>query len=153
GVTQFHRTGEELGEQQVLPVRREFHEAVRLRARQPGGLAQAQRIVLLLDQAADASERLLILEPAIQQLPAELVPAVRAHVRTRIELAEQVSARLAGPPQPHRAGPAGTGQPERLDAGDLDVHLVFQRASDRLTTGAAEVKLRTVRAAVDHRER
>ena len=153
GVTQLHRTGEELGEQQVLPVRREFHKAVRLRARQPGGPAQAQRIVLLLDQPPDALERLLILEPAIQQLPAGLVPAVRAHVRTRIQLAEQVSARRPGPPQPHRAGPAGTGQPERLDAGHLDAHLVFQRASDRLTAGAAEVKMRTMRTAVNHRER
>jgi hypothetical protein len=56
GVTQFRRTGEELGQQQVLPVRCEFYKAVRLWAWQPGGPAQAQRIVFLLDEPADALE-------------------------------------------------------------------------------------------------
>jgi hypothetical protein len=60
GVSQFRRAGEELGEQQVFPVWCELDEAVGLRARQPGVPAQPQRVVLLLDEAADALERLLI---------------------------------------------------------------------------------------------
>ena len=41
-------------------------------------LHQRQRVVLLLDQPADGVERLLVLQAAVQQLPAELVPAVLA---------------------------------------------------------------------------
>ena len=42
---------------------------IRLRARQPGVPAEPQRIVLQLHEAADALERLLILQPAVPQLP------------------------------------------------------------------------------------
>jgi hypothetical protein len=79
-LAQLGRAGEELGHQQILPARRERHEAIRLRARQSGVAGQAQRVVLLLHQAADALEGLLVFEPAMQQLPPKLVPAVGAHV-------------------------------------------------------------------------
>jgi hypothetical protein len=82
------RPGKELGEQQVLPLRGELDEAERFRAREPGVPAEPQCVVLLLHQAADALERLLIFQTAVPQLPAEFVPGVRVYVRTRIELAE-----------------------------------------------------------------
>ena len=83
------------------------------------GWYKPARAGFLLDEAPDALERLLVLQPAVPQLPAELILAIRAHMRARVQLGEQVSAWLAGAARPHRAGPAGTGQPERLDAGHL----------------------------------
>ena len=86
---------EELGDQQVLPLRGDLHDAVRLRHRQPGRLHQPQHVVLVLDQPADRVERLLVLQPAVEQGAAELVPAVRAQVGDRVELREQVRVRVA----------------------------------------------------------
>ena len=48
GVSKLRRPGEELGEQQVLPLRGELHEAERFRARQPGVPAEPQCVVLLV---------------------------------------------------------------------------------------------------------
>ena len=74
----------------------------------------AQDVVLVLDQPADAVEGLLVLQPAVEQGAAELVPAVGAHVRGRVELAEDVGVRVALDGDPQRRRPARPGQPERL---------------------------------------
>src|SRR5215208_423670 len=66
---------EELGDQQVLAFGGELDKAVGGGAGEPSPTHQRQGVVLLLDQPLDGVERLLVLEAAIQQLPAQLVPA------------------------------------------------------------------------------
>jgi hypothetical protein len=80
---------EELGDHQVLPLRGELHHAVGLGAGQAGALHQRQRVVLLLHEPPHGVERLLVLEPAVQQGAAELVGAVGAQVAPGIQLGEQ----------------------------------------------------------------
>ena len=78
-------------------------------AGQPGPLHQRQRVVLLLDQPAHGVERLLILQPPVQQLPAQLVPAVRTQVGLGVQLAEQDRARVALDLDPQRGRPGRPG--------------------------------------------
>ena len=80
---------EELEGDQVLALGGELDDPVGPRRGQAGVAEQPQGIVLLLDQPADGVEGLLVLEAAVQQLPAELVPAVRAQVAAGVQLAEQ----------------------------------------------------------------
>ena len=153
GVAQLRRPGEELGDQQVLPVRGELDEAVRRRARQPGVTAEPQCVILLLDEAADAFER----RSSSSRPYRSCRPSLYQRSERTCERAYSLPNRYppGSPARRSRIGlrPAGAGQPERLDAGHLDAHLLIQRAPDRLAARAAEVKMRTVRAAVDHRER
>ena len=86
---------EELGDEQVLPFGGELHEAVGPRCGQAGEVQLVQRVVLLLHQPPHRVEGLLVLQPAVQQLPAELVPAVGTQVAAGVELAEQPGARVA----------------------------------------------------------
>ena len=111
--------GDELGDQQVLALRGDLDDPERVGHGQPGVGEQPQDVVLVLHQPADAVVRLLVLEPAVEQRPAELVPAVGAHVGGRVELAEDVAllvlgvaVGLDGDLQRRRA--ARPGQPERL---------------------------------------
>ena len=60
-------------------------------AGQPGPLHQGQRVVLLLDQPLDGVERLLVLQAAVQQRPAELVGAVGTEVAAGVQLAEDIA--------------------------------------------------------------
>ena len=115
GVAELDRAVEELGHQQVLPLGRELDEAVRLGAGHAGVADDAQRVVLLLHQPTHGVERLLVLQPPVQQLPTELVPAVRAQVGARVELAEQVRRRRALHPEAQRRRAGRAAQPERLD--------------------------------------
>src|SRR5439155_10855166 len=94
-IAQLHRNVEELGDQEVLPFGRQLDEAEGRRARQPAVADEAKGVVLLLDEAAHGVERLLVLQPSVQELAPELVPPVRSEVRLRVELAEQVLARGA----------------------------------------------------------
>src|SRR4029453_5091886 len=105
---------EEPGDQQVLPRRGELHEPEGHRAGEPGVAAEPQGVVLLLDEAADGVEGLLVLEAAVQQLPAQLVPAVGAQVAAGVQLAEVLLWRLALHGDPQRGRPGGAGQPELL---------------------------------------
>ena len=100
GLAELGGVGEELGDQQVLPLGEQLDEPERGRAG-AGPTHQRQRVVLLLDEAADGVERLLVLQAAVQQLPAQLVPAVRAQVALGVQLAEQLLWRvtLDGDPQ------------------------------------------------------
>src|SRR5512132_33507 len=72
----------------MLPLGGQLHEPERGGSRQPCIPTEPQRVVLLLDQPADGVERLLVLQPPVQQFPAELVPAVRAQVALGVQLAE-----------------------------------------------------------------
>jgi hypothetical protein len=94
-LAELHRAGEELADQQILPLRGQLHEPERRRAGQPGPLHQRQRVVLLLDQPPHGVERLLVLQPPVQQLPAQLVPAVGAQVALGVQLTEQQPWRVA----------------------------------------------------------
>ena len=76
GLAQLDRAVEELRHQQVLPLRGELDHAVGPGGGQAGVAAHAQGIVLLLDQAAHGVERLLVLQAPVEELAAELVPAV-----------------------------------------------------------------------------
>jgi hypothetical protein len=78
GLAQLGGAGEELGDQQVLPLRGELDDPVGSRGGQPGQVELVQGVVLLLDQPPHGVERLLVLQPPVEQLPAELVPTVGA---------------------------------------------------------------------------
>ena len=93
GLTQLDRTVEEFSDQQVLTLGRELEEAEGLRARYARVADDAQGVVLLLHETAHGIERLLVLEAAVEELAADLVPAVRPQVRLGVELAEQVARR------------------------------------------------------------
>ena len=97
---------EELGDQQVLALGGDLHDAERMRHRQPGVGQQAQDVVLVLHQPAHAVEGLLVLQPAVEQGAAELVPAVgraRAWPRTACRTRSVSRSRLHGDPQRRRA--------------------------------------------------
>ena len=134
---------EELGDQQVLPLRGELDEAVA--GAGPGSPASphhAQRVVLLLHQPPHGVERLLVLQPAVQQLPAELVPAVGAQMAAARRACRTGS--LAGASLTViRSGvePAELGQPERLDLAGGQAQLVLQRPADRLAACPADVQM------------
>ena len=141
GLAQLGGAVEELGDQQVLPLGGELDEPERGRAGQPGPLHQRQRVVLLLDQPADGVERLLVLQPAVQQLPAQLVPAVRAQVAAGVQLAEQVGGRVALDGDAQRGGAGRAGQPERLDLLDEEAELLFEAPPDRRPSWAADIQV------------
>ena len=100
-----------------------------------------QRVVLLLDQPPHGVERLLVLQPAIQQLPAQLVPAVRAQVALGIQLAEQLPGRIAADLDAQRGRAGRPGQPERLHVLHDQAELILQGPPDRLPAGPADVQV------------
>jgi hypothetical protein len=152
GLTQLDRAGEELGDQQVLAVGGELDEPVGPGAGQAGQVELVQGVVLLLDQPTDGVERFFVLQPPVQQLPAELVPAVRAHMAAGVQLAEQDRARVALELDLQRGGAGRAGQPERLDLLDLQAQLLLQRLADGLAAGPADVQVGAAAAAVADRE-
>src|SRR4029077_1984833 len=93
----------------------ELDKAVRAGAGQPGVAHDAQRVVLLLHQPPHGIERFLVLQLAVKQLPAELVPAVGTQVAAGGELAEQLLGWRVADRDPQRGGAGRAGQPERLD--------------------------------------
>ena len=92
GLAEFGGMVEELGDEQVLAFRGELHEAIGAGGGQASGVQLVQRVVLLLHQAPHRVERFLVLQPAIPQFSAELVPAVGAQVTAGVELGEQPGA-------------------------------------------------------------
>jgi hypothetical protein len=104
GAADFHRAVEELGDQQVLPLRGDLDDAVGLGYRDPDVLQQAQRVVLVLGQAPHGLEGMLVLQGAVEDRPPQLVPAIGADVALGVQLAEQVLLRAALGPQPQRRG-------------------------------------------------
>ena len=150
GLADLDGAVEELGDQQVLPLRGDLHDPERVRHGQPGVGEHAQDVVLVLHQPAHAVVGLLVLQPAVEQRPAELVPAVGAHVRGRVELAEHVRVRVALDGDPQRRRASRPGQPERLDLAADQPELVLQRPDDGVATGARHVQVRRPSAAVAH---
>jgi hypothetical protein len=66
GLAQLGGAVEELGDQQVLPLRCQLHEAIWRRGRQSGITQYPQRVVLLLHQPPDGMKRLLVLQAAVE---------------------------------------------------------------------------------------
>ena len=114
---------------------------------------EAQGVVLVLDEPADGLERGLVLQRAVEDRPAELVPAVGAHVVLGVQLGEDVGVRVAGDPQPQRGGPAGRLQPDRLDLEDREPELVGDGLPDRVASGPGDVQVGRLAPPVRHRER
>jgi len=80
---------EELGHQQVLPLRRDLDEAERAGRGDAGAVHQPEEVVLVLHEAANRGEGRLVLEPPVDQGAEQLVPAVRTQMVLGVELAEQ----------------------------------------------------------------
>ena len=152
GVAELDGALEELGDQHVLALGRELDEPVRPGARHARLAEDAQRVVLLLHQPAHRVERLLVLQPSVQQLATELVPAVRPQVGARVELAEQVRRRRAVHLQAQRRRAGRLAQPERSDLGDGEAELLGDRLANRFAPRAADVEVRGPPPAVRHRE-
>jgi hypothetical protein len=104
GLAQLGGAGKEFGDQQVFAFRGELDEPERGWAGEPGGVQLVQGVVLLLDQPPHGVERLLVFQAAVQQLAAELVPAVRAQVALGVQLAEQDGRRVALDRDPQGGG-------------------------------------------------
>ena len=95
GVADLLGAVEELGDEQVLALGRHLDDAVGRRGRDADVLQQPQRVVLVLDQPAHRLEGRLVLEAAVEDRAAELVPAVGAHVAHGVELPEQLGVGIA----------------------------------------------------------
>ena len=130
GVADLDGAVEELGDEQVLALGRQLDDAERRRGRDAGVAHHAQRVVLVLDEPAHRLERRLVLEPAVEDRAAELVPAVGPHVVHRVELPEQVRVGVAGDAQPQRRRAAGAGEADRLDVDDGEAELVLDGPPD-----------------------
>ena len=124
GLADLDRIFEELGDQQVLSLGRDLHDAVGRAVRTPASCTQAQRIVLVFGQPLHRLERGLVFQGAVQDGPAQLVPAVGAHVALGVELGEHELLRAARDPQPQRGRPGGGLQADRLDLGHVQPELV-----------------------------
>ena len=108
----------------------------------PAVAHQTQRVVLVLDQPAHRLERRLVLEASVEDGPAELVPAVGAHVVHRVELPEQVRVGVARDVEAQRRRTARAGEPDRLHVEHGDAELVLDAFTDRVTPPAAHVEVR-----------
>ena len=82
-----------------------------------------------------------VLQAAVQQLAAQLVPAVRAHVAAGVQLAEQDGVGVALDLDAQGGGAGRAGQPERLDFFHGQAQLILQRPPDRLAAGPADVQV------------
>jgi hypothetical protein len=141
GVAERRRVREELGDEHVLAVRGELHDAVGGRDADPDVAQQTQRVVLVEREPAHRPERDLVLELPVHDRAPDLVPAVRAQVSGGVDLAEQVPVEL-GHAHPERARPARARQPERLDLGHREAELVADRRDDCLAPRAPEIQVR-----------
>ncbi len=127
--------------EQVLPVGGQLDDAHRPCRRQSGVAEQAHRVVLVLDQLAHRLERPFVLEVAVEDRPAQLVPAVGADMVHRVELPEQVRVGIAGDPQPQRGRPAGTGEPDGLAVDDREPELVLHGLADGFPAATRDVEM------------
>ena len=142
GLADFDGAGMEFGDQHVLALGGDLHDAVRPGRADPDVLQQAQGVVLVRDQAPHRLERRLVLQGAVQDGPPQLVPAVGADVALGVQLGEQELIRAALDPQPQRRGAGGRLQADRLDLGHREPELVAHGLADRLPPPAGHVHVR-----------
>ena len=116
-------------------------------AQEPG------RVVLVLDEAAHRLERRLVLEPPVEDRPAELVPAVRPDVAHGVELPEQVRLGVAGDLQAQRRRAPRALEADRLDVEHREPELRLHRLAQRLAPPAGDVEVGGLAPPVGHRER
>src|SRR3954447_24998671 len=76
GVTDLLRAVEELRDEEVLAFRRELDDAERRRGLDARVVEDSCGVVLVLDQTSHRLERRLVLESAIEDRSAELVPPI-----------------------------------------------------------------------------
>ena len=131
GVPDFAGSIEEFHDHEVFTFRGDLHDADGFGDRQPGSVEEAQRVVLVLNEAADAVERLLVLQAAIQQCPSELVPAVGAQMSCCVELAEEVRVGVALHLDAQGRRAARPFEAEGLHLDQDDAELVLERVPDR----------------------
>ena len=148
GLADFDGTGVEFGDQHVLTLGRDLHDAVRPGRADPDVLQQAQGVVLVGDQAPHRLKGRLVLQGAVQDGPPQLVPAVGADVALGVQLGEQEFIRAAFDPQPQRGGARGGLQPDRLDLGHREPELVADGLADRLAPPAGHIDVRGAAAPV-----
>src|SRR5205823_165394 len=103
-------------------------------------------------EAPNGVEWFFVLQPAVQQLAAQLVPAVSAKMGVGVEFAEQPRTSVTADLYAQRSGARRAGEPERLDVLDLDPKLVVQRPADRRSTGAADIQVGAASPPVDDRK-
>ena len=96
GVSDLDGSVEELGDHHVFPFGGELDDADRFGRPDPGVHEDPRRVVLVLDHPGHGLERPLVLEPAVQDRAAVLVPAVGSDVVHRIQLPEQEGVGIAG---------------------------------------------------------
>ena len=143
---------EELGDDEVLVVRRQLDDAVRVGDADAVIGQEAQRVVLVGGEAAHGADRRLVLELAVEDRATDAVPAVGALVTRRVDLAEQAGSVVERHAQRRRT--AGALEAERLDVDHGQAELVGHRPHDRGAAFAAEIEVRVDGAApVRHRER
>ena len=148
GLADLDGAGMELGDQHVLPLGGDLHDAVRPGRADPDVLQQAQRVVLVGDQAPHRLERGLVLQRAVQDGPPQLVPPVRADMALGVQLGEHELIRAAFDPQPQRGGARRGLQPDRLDLGHGEPELVADGLADRLAPPAGHIDVRGAAAPV-----
>ena len=138
--------------EQVLALGCHLDDAVRRRGRDADVAQESGRVVLVLDEPPDRLERRLVLEPPVEDRPAELVPAVGPHVVHRVELPEQVGVGVALDAEPQRGRAARPFEPDRLDVEHREPELILHRLPDGLAAPAADVEVRGLAPAVGDRE-
>ncbi len=142
------RSGVEPGDQHVLPLGRDLHDAVRPGRADPDVLQQAQGVVLVGDQAPHRLDRRFVFQGAVQDGPPQLVPAVGADVALGIELGEHELIRAALDPQPQRCRASRRLEADRLDLGHREPELVADGLADRLPSPAGHIDVRGAAAPV-----
>ena len=152
GLADFDSVFEELGDQQVLTLGGDLHDAVGPGGADPGLPQHVEGIVLVFGQAPHRLERGLVLQGAVGDGPPELVPAVGADVALGVQLGEHELLRAALDPQPQRGRPGGGVQADRLDLGHVQSELVGHGLADRLPAPAGHVHVCGPAAPVGDRE-
>ena len=107
----------------------------------PTSRTRRSGVVLVLDEPAHGLERRLVLEPAVEDGPAELVPAVGPDVVHRVELGEQVRVGVAGDAEPQRGRAARPVEADRLDVEHREAELVLHRLADGLAAPTADIEV------------
>ena len=151
GVADLLGAVHELGDEHVLTLGCQFDDPQRRGCRDAGVAHQPQGVVLVLDEAAHRRERCLVLQPAVQDGAAELVPAIGSHVVQGVELPEHKGFGITGEAETKRRRPAGTGEAHRAHFGDDGPQLILDGAPQGVAATAGDVEVRLLPAVVGDR--